>query len=101
MNREARSEAFRLLKVVSRALEPETRRVIAETVHNHVQSDDPVFLANWLRNTFMTWLPNVPVCECGSVMSTSIYQLVNEITWEPDSSTWTGFRPSSGPDTLC
>jgi len=102
--RASRSEAFRLLKVVSRALEPEVRSEIVAEVRLHTDSDDPIFLANWLRHTFMKWLPNVPVCECGSAMDTSVYRLdrgIGEIRWVEDSSTWTKFRPSQGPDTFC
>ena len=99
--RASRSEAFRLLKVVSRALEPEVRSEIVAEVRLHTDSDDPIFVANWLRHTFMQWLPNVPICGCGMVMSTSVYRFERETAWVADPSTWTKYRPSPGPETFC
>ena len=98
-----RTEAFRLLKIISRSFEPDVRAQIVAEVRRHTDSDDPVFLANWLRHTFMTWLPNVPTCECGSVMIQSSYVLVpgSEQAMVADPSIWTGYRPTPGPDTLC
>ena len=98
-----RTEAFRLLRVISLALAPEVRSQIVAEVRGHTDSDDPVFLANWLRHTFMKWLPNVPVCECGTVMTQSSFTLApgSEQAMVADPSTWTGYRPTPGPDTLC
>lgn len=100
----SRTEAFRLLKVLSRVLESEVRRQIIAEVQRHVATDDPIFLASWLRNTYMAWLPNVPLCHtCGAVMEAGRYELIpgSATRFEPDASHWTGYSSRPGRDPLC
>jgi hypothetical protein len=105
---EVLTRAFRLLKIVSRALEPEVRQQIINEVQKHILAPvgmpgDPLQIADWLRNTFMNWLPNVPICECGVVMHASTYSLVpgSEQAFVTDVSSWTGYKSIPGPETFC
>jgi len=96
-------QAARLTRVLSRALQPDIREQLVEEM---LRVADPKLglleFADWFRNKYMTWLPNVPICTaCGTVMTESVHILKYEVAFTPNPKSWIGHDIVEGPETFC
>src|SRR5439155_10880347 len=100
---DAREQVARLQRIISRALEPGIREQLVEEMLKHCDPKHGLLeFADWFRNKYMTWLPNVPICDkCGTVMSISVYRLAYERAFTPNPNSWIKYDLVEGPDTLC
>src|SRR5207249_11161911 len=58
---DAREQVARLQRIISRALEPGIREQLVEEMLKHCDPKHGLLeFADWFRNKYMTWLPNVP-----------------------------------------
>ena len=90
-----------LNKVMHRALQPDIQRALLDEVQRHVhfnETDDmltkALFLARWLRSTYLTWLPEVPICKnCGQPMEAGLYKKdkASIVMFKPNPKDWRGY----------
>lgn len=101
---------MRLNKIVHGVLEPETRRtLLKELLEYHPGLDKldslavAIFLAKWMRQQYMKWLPEVPKCPiCEQTMEQGLYVKKTARTFTPNPKNWTGYdEVKADKDSLC